>query len=61
MPWLPKRLRRVVDQAAEKDADVDSAVKTLLDISDQLRDTAKQIERYAARKRGNTGDQPSAG
>jgi hypothetical protein len=61
MPWLPKRLRRVVDQAAEKDADVDNAVRDLLDMSDRLRETARQIEAYAAvKRRRSTGDQPRA-
>lgn len=60
MGWLPRRLRRAVDDAAvqEKDADVDAAVAKLLAMSDQLRTTAKQIEAYAAERRSNTGDQP---
>jgi hypothetical protein len=61
MAWLPKRLKRAVDQAAEsrKDADVDDAVAKLLEMSDQLRTTAMRIEAYAAKRR-NTGDQPRA-
>jgi hypothetical protein len=53
----------VVDEAtAEKDADVDKAVRDLLTMADQLRDTAMRIDAYAsARRRRNTGDQPSTG
>lgn len=62
MAWLPRRLRRAVDVAAEreKDADVDAAVQDLLAMSDRLRATARQIEAYAAERRRSTGEQPRA-